>query len=38
MRSSIFGASAAVMMLAGAASAEDVTIQLNGVTQAQFAG
>jgi NitT/TauT family transport system substrate-binding protein len=38
MRSSIFGASAAVMMLAGAASAEDVTIQLKWVTQAQFAG
>ena len=32
------GASAAVVMLAGAASAEDVTLQLKWVTQAQFAG
>jgi NitT/TauT family transport system substrate-binding protein len=32
------GASAAVLMLAGAASAEDVTLQLKWVTQAQFAG
>ncbi len=38
MKNGIFGASAAVMMLAGAASAEDVTIQLKWVTQAQFAG
>ena len=34
----IAGASAAVVMLAGAASAEDVTLQLKWVTQAQFAG
>ena len=32
------GASAAAMLLAGAASAEDVTLQLKWVTQAQFAG
>jgi NitT/TauT family transport system substrate-binding protein len=32
------GASAAVVMLAGAAQAEDVTLQLKWVTQAQFAG
>ncbi len=38
MRQTIFGASAAVMMLAGAAPAEDVTIQLKWVTQSQFAG
>jgi NitT/TauT family transport system substrate-binding protein len=34
----IAGASAATLMLAGAASAEDVTLQLKWVTQAQFAG
>ena len=32
------GASAAAMVLAGAASAEEVTLQLKWVTQAQFAG
>jgi NitT/TauT family transport system substrate-binding protein len=32
------GASAAALLLAGAASAEDVTLQLKWVTQAQFAG
>ncbi len=38
MKRVIAGASAAVLMLAGAASAEDVTLQLKWVTQAQFAG
>jgi NitT/TauT family transport system substrate-binding protein len=38
MRRAFAGASAAVLMLAGAASAEDVTLQLKWVTQAQFAG
>ncbi len=32
------GASAAVLIMAGAAAAEDVTLQLKWVTQAQFAG
>ena len=32
------GASAAAMLAAGAASAEEVTLQLKWVTQAQFAG
>ena len=38
MRTMIAGASATLLMLAGAASAEDVTLQLKWVTQAQFAG
>ena len=38
MKKTLAGASAAILMLAGAASAEDVTLQLKWVTQAQFAG
>ncbi len=38
MKKWMAGASAAVVMLAGAAQAEDVTLQLKWVTQAQFAG
>ena len=38
MRTMIAGASATLLILAGAASAEDVTLQLKWVTQAQFAG
>jgi NitT/TauT family transport system substrate-binding protein len=38
MKKWMSGASAAVVMLAGAAQAEDVTLQLKWVTQAQFAG
>jgi NitT/TauT family transport system substrate-binding protein len=38
MKKWMTGASAAVVMLAGAAQAEDVTLQLKWVTQAQFAG
>jgi NitT/TauT family transport system substrate-binding protein len=34
----LVGASAAVLMLAGGAAAQDVTLQLKWVTQAQFAG
>ncbi len=34
----LFGASAAAMLLAGGAQAQDVTLQLKWVTQAQFAG
>ncbi|MCB1354124.1 MAG: ABC transporter substrate-binding protein [Rhodobacteraceae bacterium] len=38
MTKTMAGASLAVLMLAGAARAEDVTLQLKWVTQAQFAG
>ncbi len=38
MRSLFAGASAAVLLLAGAAQAQEVTLQLKWVTQAQFAG
>lgn len=38
MKRLVAGASAAVVMLAGAAHAQDVTLQLKWVTQAQFAG
>ncbi|HMQ95430.1 MAG TPA: ABC transporter substrate-binding protein [Amaricoccus sp.] len=38
MRTMIAGASATLLMLAGAARAEEVTLQLKWVTQAQFAG
>ena len=38
MKKWMAGASALAMLLAGAAQAEDVTLQLKWVTQAQFAG